>query len=115
MFLIWRSLLVLAVTVAALIAVVRFVRRPGGGIGAGPLRLLAYLPLGPRRGLAVVRVASRTLLLGLHEHGLEDLGPVPDWPDSSPELVATSHPAAPALPAWLARWARAGGPIGRGR
>ncbi len=39
-----------------------------GGLKNAGLELLGQLPLGPKRGLAVVRFQDRTLVLGVTEH-----------------------------------------------
>ncbi|MDN5346758.1 MAG: flagellar protein FliO/FliZ [Clostridia bacterium] len=50
--------------------------------GQGQLEVLERLPLGPKHGLAVVRVAGRYFLLGLGEGTPALLAEIPDYPAS---------------------------------
>jgi flagellar biogenesis protein FliO len=88
-----RVLVVLALISAAAFWALRWVARRGG-FGAVPpadagvsLRVLARLPLEPRKALYLVRVGERTLLLGTGEGGppslLIDLGRAGAAPDAA--------------------------------
>jgi len=97
-----RVLVVLALISAAAFWALRWAARRGG-LGAGlpaadaglSLRVLARLPLEPRKALYLVRVGERTLLLGTGEGGppslLVDLG-----------RAGAAHAAAAAQPAAVA-------------
>jgi len=73
---------------------------PGaGGFSRDDLRLEAQLPIGPRKGLMVVRFLNKRLLLGVtdqqitllteqyldHEHGSDDATPLPGQPGDAAE------------------------------
>jgi flagellar biosynthetic protein FliO len=76
-----------AVLLVAAGAAIWFVRRFGAGRLAGlagatgepSMKLLSRLPLGGRRGLVLVRVADRMLVLGISEAGIQK---VLDRPES---------------------------------
>lgn len=63
----------LFLVLALLLLASYFLRRYGHKIGVGAsrrtgLELVGQLPLGPRRGVAVVRFLDRVLVLGVTEH-----------------------------------------------
>ncbi len=63
----------LFLVLALLLLASYFLRRYGHKLGVGAnrrtgLELLGQLPLGPRRGVAVVRYLDRVLVLGVTEH-----------------------------------------------
>ncbi|MBX5465630.1 MAG: flagellar biosynthetic protein FliO [Clostridia bacterium] len=62
------------------------VGRLGAGAG-GPLRIVGQLPLGPRRGLALVRMGDELLLLGVTDRQVTLLERVDE-----PERVARLDP-----------------------
>jgi flagellar protein FliO/FliZ len=78
----------LLVVLGLLWGLAKVARRPFGGRGAGPLRVLARQQLSRGASVAVVRVADRALVLGVSETGgvslLADADPsvfaVPDAP-----------------------------------
>lgn len=63
----WEVLIGLAVVIAVIVAAGWLLRRvyPGVAGGAGQLRVLAALPLGPRERLLLVDAAGQQLLLGV--------------------------------------------------
>ena len=66
-------------------------RRLGAGFERpGPLRVVARLPLEPRRTLYVIDAAGRYLLVGVADSGMTTLGELP------PEAVERALAAAPA-------------------
>ncbi|WP_237559930.1 flagellar biosynthetic protein FliO [Desulfohalovibrio reitneri] len=42
----------------------------GGGSGKGGLKLVAQMPLGPKRSVVVVRFLNREMVLGVTEHSI---------------------------------------------
>jgi flagellar protein FliO/FliZ len=71
---VWALLLVLALAYAAL----RLLGR-AGLLRKSPAKFMEqvdYLPLGPKRGIALVQVVDRTLALGISEAGIQVLGEV---------------------------------------
>ncbi len=73
------------------------------GARAGGLELMQRLPLGPRQGVAVVRVAGRMIVVGVAEHGLSLLGEVTaeDWAASQTKTATRAED--PATPKWALR------------
>ena len=60
-----------------------FLRKYGPALGVGGvkkagLELIGQLPLGPKRGLAVVRFEGRTLVLGVTEHQINLVAELPE-------------------------------------
>ncbi len=102
-YLIEAGLTLLAV-VALAVVVLYAARRAGIGRTGGPLELTGRLPLDARRAIYLVRIGSKTLVVGASEAGLTRLGEL-----SSDELPA---PAAPRPDPFAAVLARA---LGRGR
>lgn len=73
------------VVVSVLAVVVLFAaRRLGMGKGRGPLRLVGQLPLDARRGVYLVQVADKVLVVGVSEAGMTKLA----------ELESTELPTA---------------------
>jgi flagellar protein FliO/FliZ len=70
-WLLLRSLLALAAVCLLVYVVLRFLSRrvPGTATGTPLMRIVARLPLEPRRSLYLVEVAGRYLLVGLGENG----------------------------------------------
>lgn len=102
----------LTVTLGLLALAVRLLRRlqAGSGVAGGearplPLQVLQRLPLGPRHGIALVRVADRVLVVSLAESGARLLveldGPARDQV-LAPPVAAT--PASGSGRLWLARF-----------
>jgi flagellar protein FliO/FliZ len=58
----------------------RFLPHQAGGPSGG-MRVLGRLPLGPRKGLVLVEVAGRVLVLGMSEQGLNLLATLDDPKD----------------------------------
>lgn len=87
-----KMLAALALVLAVLVGLYWLIRRflPGqapGLAGGGGLRLIGRLPLGPKRGLALVEVAGRVLVLGLGEQNISLLASIDD-PDQVAQLKA---------------------------
>ena len=83
-----KMLMALALVLAVVVGLYWLARRfmPGqGGVAAGPggPRLLGRLALGPKKGLVLVEVGRRVLVLGLAEQGVNLLASIDD-----PEEVA---------------------------
>jgi len=81
---------------AVALAVLRRLPAVTGRHSAG-LELVQRLPLGPRQGVAVVRVAGRMIVVGVAEHGLSLLGEMTaeDWAPyakTSPRVEDASAP-----------------------
>ncbi|MFH1035766.1 MAG: flagellar biosynthetic protein FliO [Pseudomonadota bacterium] len=70
--------LVLAVLVGLYWLIRRFLPNQAPGLGGGAMRVIGRLPLGPKRGLALVEVADRVLLLGLGEQNISLLTTIDD-------------------------------------
>ena len=99
----FETLVILALVCVAAWAFIRFgVRRlhPTGGGRRGPLRLVARLPLEPRRTLFIVEAAGKTFLVGASEHGpltsLAELDPA-----EVAAAVAAGAPARVPMPSFL--------------
>ncbi len=75
--------LVLALLVGLYWALRRWAPGRAGGAGFGGLRLLARLPLGPRKYVGLLRVADRVLVLGVSDAAVNLLAQIDD-----PEQVA---------------------------
>ena len=78
-----KTLAALALVLAVLMGLYLFLRRllPGQGpglAGSGGLRLLGRLLLGPKKGVALVEVADRVLVLGLSEQNVNLLATIDD-------------------------------------
>lgn len=69
----------------------RFLPAQAGGPSGG-MRVLGRLPLGPRKGLVLVEVAGRVLVLGMSEQGLNLLTTLDD-PQEVAGLVASGKGA----------------------
>lgn len=85
---IWALLLVLALAYVAIRVMGRV-----GILRKSPARFLEqvdYLPLGPKRGIALIQVVDRTLAVGISEAGIHVLAEVD--PDA---LKAMAPPTAP--------------------
>ncbi len=94
-----ETLLVLAAVCALAWLVLRFgVRRIHSGGGHGPLRVLARLPLEPRRTLYIVDAAGKVFFVGTSEGG-----PVTLLAELDPAAVEAALAAARAEPrqGWL--------------
>ena len=92
-WLLLRALLALAAVCLLAYVVLRFLSKRvyGTAAGGGLMRVVARLPLEPRRSLYLVEVAGRYLLVGLGENGAPTtLGEI----DAA--KVTASAPAAPA-------------------
>ncbi|MFH1060201.1 MAG: flagellar biosynthetic protein FliO [Pseudomonadota bacterium] len=89
-----QMLLALGLVLALVLALYWLARRflPGAaGLGqAAGLRVLGRLSLGPKKGLALVEVGRRVLVLGLAEQGLSLLATIDD-----PEEIAALGAAKP--------------------
>jgi len=68
-----RVALALALVSALAVLVLWLLRRPRGD-GSGPLRVVASLPLEPRRTVYVIEAAGRFLLVGVGEGPMAVLG-----------------------------------------
>ncbi|MEK6609261.1 MAG: flagellar biosynthetic protein FliO [Myxococcota bacterium] len=87
-----QTILAVGVVCAIAYLVLRFgVRRLHGGQAQGPLRVLARLPLEPRRGVYLIEARSRVFLVGSAENGLTLLAEVSEPAD-------TAAPAKPESP-----------------
>lgn len=77
-----KMLAALALVLAVLVGLYWLLRRflPGQAPGAsgGALRLIGRLPLGPKKGLALVEVAGRVLVLGLAEQSVNLIATIDD-------------------------------------
>ncbi len=81
----------------------RVLRRYAVGAGAGrgrlPMEVVERLSLGPRQGIAVVRIGSRLVAVSMGEGGIR---PLAELGDEERALLAEPRPApAPVLPAFL--------------
>jgi flagellar biogenesis protein FliO len=83
--------IVCAIAYAALHYLAKRVSSPTGR-GADSLRVLARLPIEPRRSIFIVRVGARTLVVGSSEAGLETLSELTPA-EAAPFLHDESHPA----------------------
>lgn len=90
-----ESAAVLVVVIGLGALVLHAARRAGVARSAGPLELLARLPLEARRSVYVVRVLDQVLILGASEAGLSKLGELP-------ESAVGELRRAPAVPGWAA-------------
>jgi flagellar biogenesis protein FliO len=63
--------------VALSVVLLSVLRRAGVGRAAGPLELLARLPLEGRRAVYLVRVAETVYVLGASDHAMQKLGELP--------------------------------------
>lgn len=99
----------LAVTLGLVALAVRLLRRlqaGSGGWGGGrqlPLQVLQRLPLGPRHGIALVRVADRVLVVSLAESGARLLAEL-DGPARDQALAPPVATAPSSSRLWLARF-----------
>lgn len=96
-WLLLRALLALAAVCVLAYVVLRFLSKRvyGTAAGGGFMRVVARLPLEPRRSLYLVEVAGRYLLVGLGENGA---------PSTLAEIDAatvTAAAAAPPAPSFL--------------
>lgn len=90
-----KIVLALGVVAGLAYAFTRLVsQRVPGQQGPGGVRLLGYLYLGGRRGLALVRVGPRVLVLGVTDHSVQLLDRISD-----PDEVAALE-GSPAAPLW---------------
>ena len=69
-------LVLIGVLAFALVWWLRRQQRRGGAHDSDAIRVVAQSSLGPRRDLVIVEVAGRTMLLGVTDGGISDLGPV---------------------------------------
>ena len=91
-----ETLLILALVCAAAWLVIRFgVRRlyPGPGARGGPLRLVARLPLEPRRTLYIVEAGKKMFLVGSSEQG-----PLASLAELDPQEVEALQAVPPSPP-----------------
>jgi flagellar protein FliO/FliZ len=90
-----RIAFALLVVLGLLWGLAKVARRPFGGRGAGPLRVLARQQLSRGASVAVVRVADRALVLGVSETGGVSL-----LADADPSVftVPAAPPATAAAP-----------------
>lgn len=94
---------VLALVLALLVLTLRWLRRlvpRTGGANGLSLEVLARLPLGPRQGIAVVRIGTRRLAVSLGEGGVRTLLELDI--DEGATVVSAELPAANHSPAGLA-------------
>lgn len=103
----------LAITLGLLALALRLLKRlHGAGTGAGagvPLAILQRLPLGPRQGIALVRVGERVLVVSLADGGSrclaelegEDLAAALRGPAPAPVAPIALPGRLPARPRWL--------------
>ena len=86
-----RIAFALLIVLGLLWGLAKVARRPFGGRGTGPLRVLARQQLTRGTSVAVVRVADRALVLGVSETGGVSL-----LADADPDVfLAPEAPAAP--------------------
>ena len=83
----------LLVVLGLLWGLAKVARRPFGGRGAGPLRVLARQQLSRGASVAVVRVADRALVLGVSETGGVSL-----LADADPEVFVEPAPVVARAP-----------------
>ncbi|MBX3182828.1 MAG: flagellar biosynthetic protein FliO [Polyangiaceae bacterium] len=102
-YLIEAGITLLAV-VALAVVVLYAARRAGIGRAGGPLELTGRLPLDARRAIYLVRIGSKTLVVGASEAGLTRLGeldnselpaPPPARPDPFAAVLARALGRAP--------------------
>lgn len=97
-----ETLLILIAVCALAWVVVRFgLRRlyapsPGSGGRQAPLRVVARLPLEPRRTVYIIEAAGKTLLVGVSEGGA-----MTNLTELDPEAVAAAEAAAPRQKSFL--------------
>lgn len=72
-----ETLITLMAVVVLCVVLLSALRRAGVGKAAGPLELLARLPLDGRRAVYLVRVGEAVYVLGGSEHSLQKLGELP--------------------------------------
>ncbi len=82
-----ETVITLMAVVALSIVLLSALRRVGVGKSAGPLELVARLPLEGRRAVYLVRVMDTVYVLGASDHAFEKLG----------EMPSASLPQAPRL------------------
>ncbi|HTO91398.1 MAG TPA: flagellar type III secretion system pore protein FliP [Candidatus Sulfotelmatobacter sp.] len=86
----------LAVTLGLMALALALLKRvQGGGLGrGGPVEVLQRVPLGPRQGLALVRVAGRVLVIGMAESGVRTLAELTaeEWAASGASLAREGEP-----------------------
>ena len=102
-----ESAAVLALVIGLGALVTYAARRAGVARSAGPLELLARLPLEARRSVYVVRVQDQVLILGASEGGLSKLG---ELPGSAADELRRAPAAAGWAALWLSRARRTSGP-----
>ncbi len=101
---------VLALLFATLHVLRRFAPAAAGGRQRLPLEVVQRLPLGPKQGVAVVRVGARVLVVGTGEGGVQPLAEL-DGADLAGVLAppaTAASPASAAAPALAAAGARFG-------
>jgi flagellar biogenesis protein FliO len=72
-----ETVITLVAVVALSIVLLSALRRVGVGKAAGPLELLARLPLEGRRAVYLVRVGETVYVLGASENAMQKLGELP--------------------------------------
>ena len=94
-WLLLRALLALAAVCLLAYVVLRFLSRRvyGAAAGGGLMRVVARLPLEPRRSLYLVEVAGRYLLVGLGENGAPTTLAEIDAATVKAVTPAASHPS----------------------
>lgn len=83
-----ETLVTLLAIVALSVVLLSALRRAGVGKAAGPLELVARLPLEGRRAVYLVRVGPTLYVLGASENAIQKLGELPQGSlplDPSPE------------------------------
>lgn len=72
-----ETIVTLLAVVVLSIVLLSALRRAGVGKGAGPLELVARLPLEGRRAVYLVRVGPTVYVLGASENSIQKLGELP--------------------------------------
>lgn len=83
-----ETIVTLLAVVALSIVLLSALRRAGVGKAAGPLELVARLPLDGRRAVYLVRVGATVYVVGASDNAIQKLGELPQGslpPDASPE------------------------------
>jgi flagellar biogenesis protein FliO len=83
-----ETIVTLLAVVVLSIVLLSALRRAGVGKAAGPLELVARLPLEGRRAVYLVRVGSTVYVLGASDNAIQKLGELPEGslpPNPQPE------------------------------
>jgi flagellar biogenesis protein FliO len=83
-----ETIVTLLAVVVLSIVLLSALRRAGVGKAAGPLELVARLPLEGRRAVYLVRVGSTVYVLGASDNAIQKLGELPEGslpPNPAPE------------------------------